>query len=529
MELPKGFANESLVDWSKTENQDKMRTALLQVKNSFPILVEKGGDFAISLNPADKRQIVGCAPVFSFEYLDFLLRENYSAWQSWRYVPVSLRAEKLLIAANIMQKQRFELAALLVYEVGKTWVEADAEIAEAIDYLRLYALSAQEFYSQPRSTQHILGEKNEIHFEPIGVVAVLGVWNFPLAINVGMTSAALVCGNSVVFKPAWQSPIIGTKIAEIYWQAGVPEEVFSIVFGSPDNEEVGQFIVRHPLTARIAFTGSKDAGLAIIKDCALYPCEYEIKKLDPGEFGGKGKIIVDRDADLDEAIKEIVHSAFSYAGQKCSACTICIVIDDSQQALFYKRFCSRLAEAVDSIIIGPPEDSKTFMGPLISQEQLERVKDYINIGKSEGRLMYEGNIPEALKEQGYYHPPVIFTDVSTKAKIYQEEIFGPVLIVVRASNLSQAIEMFNQSQYALTGGMFSSSETNLEIARRKCNVGNWYENRGIVGAVVGRQPFGGWKGSGIGSKAGTPVYLERFLHLKTVSKNIVRRGALFDN
>lgn len=529
MPVPIGFCNEPLTDWSQEENRRKMQEAILGVRRAFgqeyPLVVGKSlvftGQVISSVNPANYNKIVGLVSQANSSWVDKACQEAFKAWQDWQRVPFWKRVKYLFRAAELMRRRRFELAALVLFEVGKNWREADADIAEAIDFLEYYARSMSEL-GPPTVTQEVPGEHNETWRVPTGVWAVIGTWNFPFAINVGMVAAAIVAGNTVVFKPASASAVIGYKISEIFRQACLPDGVLNFLAGS--GGEIGEELVRHPKVINVAFTGSKKVGLIIHRLCGQHTCDYGVKELRVGEFGGKGKIIIDSDADLDEAVKGAVDSAFEYCGQKCSAGPVNIVIDGSRDRALYNRFCKRLVEATESIKIGPPEEMGTFMGPLVGQGQLDLVCTYVQIGKSEGRLLYEGIVSKELAEQGYYHAPVILTDVSTKARIYQEEIFGPVLAVVRAENLDQAIGMFNDSEYALTGGIFSRLPSHCERAARECACGNFYINRKITGAIVGRQPFGGWKFSGVGSKAGGKNYLLRFMYEKTISENVMRRG-----
>jgi len=518
------FRNEPLTDWSLKENIESMRQALFQVRKEFgkryPFMV---GDALVlshqtvkSLNPANFKETVGLVSMVNNYWIDRACREAYEAWQFWQRIPYQERAEYLFEAAKIMRKKRFELVALTVFEVGKSWIEADADVAEAIDFLEFYSRQMLEI-GEPKITEKIPGEHNQTVYIPRGAIAVIGVWNFPFAINVGMISGALVTGNTVVFKPASASAVIGYKIAEIFKEAGLPDGVLNFVPGS--GEKVGEALVTHPKIIGVAVTGSKQTGLRIQQLISHYPCDYGFKAIVAGEFGGKDKIIIDSDADLDEAVKGVRDSWLGYQGQKCSACSVVIPVAD-----IYNRFLERLIEAAKSLKIGPPENPANFIGPVIDEHALDKIKRYIEIGKTEGKLVYIGEIPPDLAKIGYYLPPVIFTDVQRRARIAKEEIFGPVLAVVEARDFNEAVEIFNDSEYALTGGLFSRLPSHIERAKRELNVGNLYINRKITGALVGRQPFGGWKYSGIGSKAGSQDYLLRFMYQKTISENIMHRG-----
>lgn len=518
------FRNEPLTDWSRKENREKMRQALLKVRRKlwqrYPFVVGSTSVLSYqiinSLNPANFKETVGLVSMANNYWVDKACNETWEVWQFWQKVPYQKRAEYLFKAAQIMRDKRFELVAWAVLEIGKNWQEADADVAEAIDFLEYYGNLMLEL-GEPQITEEIPGELNETYYVPRGVVLVIGVWNFPFAINVGMISAALVTGNTVVFKPASTSAVIGYKIYEIFKEAGLPDGVMNFVPGT--GGEVGEALAKHPKVIGIAVTGSKETGLRLQEIVGKYPCEYGFKEIIAGEFGGKGRIILDRDADLVEATKAVRDSWLGFQGQKCSACSVLIPVED-----VYDAIVEKLIDAAKSLKIGPPEDPSNFMGPVIDEKALKKIKDYVEIGKIEGKLAYIGELPQSLAERGYYHPPVIFTDVKRKARIAQEEIFGPILTVVKARDFDEAIEIFNDSEYALTGGLFSRLPSHIERAKRELNVGNLYINRKITGALVRRQPFGGWKFSGVGSKAGGPDYLKRFMYSKTISVNTMRKG-----
>jgi RHH-type proline utilization regulon transcriptional repressor/proline dehydrogenase/delta 1-pyrroline-5-carboxylate dehydrogenase len=360
------------------------------------------------------------------------------------------------------------------------------------------------------------GEENEFSYEPRGVAVVIAPWNFPLAILCGMTTAALVAGNPVIMKPAEQSPIIAAKLMEILRAAGVPPGVVSYLPGR--GEEIGPTLVQHKDVAVIAFTGSRPVGLMINHQAAETPSGQDHVKRVITEMGGKNAIIIDDDADLDEAVHGVAASAFGYQGQKCSACSRAIVLESTHDA-----FLNRLIEATRSLKIGPAEDPGCFVGPVIDEEARQRILDYIAKGTREARLVYAADVG-ALSEEGFYVGPHVFAEVAPTAVIAQEEIFGPVLAVIKAQDLTQALEIANGTSYALTGGLYSRSPANIERVRREFRVGNLYINRKITGALVDRQPFGGFKLSGIGSKAGGPDYLLQFLLPRTITENTMRRG-----
>ncbi len=364
----------------------------------------------------------------------------------------------------------------------------------------------------PKRLGQAPGELNQRLYSPRGVTAVIAPWNFPLAIPTGMVSAALVTGNPVIFKPSERSPMMGYWLTEILREAGVPEEVFCCLPGGPD---IGRALVRHPDIATIAFTGSKDVGLGILKDAGtLMPGQHMVKRV-LAEMGGKNAIIVDETADLDDAITGVVSSFTGYAGQKCSACSRAIV-----HAAIYDSFLDRLKEAVLSLKVGNPEEPGTQVGPVIDRRAQSKIQEYIEIGKKEARLLVEGTVTGP----GWYVGPTVFADVAPTHRVAQEEIFGPILAVMKAASFQEALTLANSTAYALTGGVYSRSPANLELARQRFDVGNLYLNRPITGALVGRQPFGGHRLSGVGAKAGGEEYLTQFVVTRVVSEQTLRRG-----
>jgi RHH-type proline utilization regulon transcriptional repressor/proline dehydrogenase/delta 1-pyrroline-5-carboxylate dehydrogenase len=401
-----------------------------------------------------------------------------------------------------------------VYECGKGWREADADVCEAIDFCEYYAASAERL--QGRGVD-VPGEENRFVYRPRGVAAVIAPWNFPLAILTGMTTAALVTGNTVVMKPAEQSSIVGAQLMEIFREVGLPPGVLNFLPGP--GETVGAALVEHPAVAIIAFTGSRQVGLAINARAAQVSLSTHVGvKRVIAEMGGKNAIVVDDDADLDEAVQGVVKSAFGYQGQKCSACSRAIVL-----AGVHDTFLARLVEATRSLSIGPAEDPGNRLGPVIDEESRQRILKYIELGRKEAREALRMDVGK-LAEEGFYVGPHVFSEVKPDARIAQEEIFGPVLAVLRAPDLDQAIRLANSTDYALTGGIFSRSPANIDRARHEIQVGNLYINRPITGALVGRQPFGGFKMSGIGSQAGGPDYLLQFVIPRTITENTLRRG-----
>jgi len=436
---------------------------------------------------------------------------------AWRAAGVGQRAEVLRRAAGILRRRRFELAAIQVHEVGKNWREADADVAEAIDFCEYYARSAVPL-AAPRRVD-VPGEENATGHLPRGVCVVIAPWNFPLAILAGMTTAALVTGNTVVMKPAEQSSLTAWRLHEVLLEAGVPAGALQFLPGR--GEEVGPALVTHPETALVAFTGSRAVGLSInlaAADAAVSRGGGRVIKRIIAELGGKNAIIVDDDADLDEAVVAVVHSAFGFQGQKCSACSRVIVLDTVHDA-----FVAKLAPAVESLRVGPAADPGTRVGPVVDEEARDRVRGAIEVGRATARQLVAVDVGD-LEARGWFVGPTVFTDVDPAGPLGQEEFFGPILAVLRAPNFRAAIDLANGTSYALTAGVFSRSPANLELARATLEAGNVYLNRGITGALVGRQPFGGYRMSGIGSKAGGPDYLLQFTLPRTVTENTLRRG-----
>ncbi len=518
-ENPGLFRNEPPLDFSRLEHRsrfaEKLRAVRGELGQLYPLWLQgkevKKEPEIESVNPARPEEIVGRVPLAGVEDADRAVEAAQGFFPEWRMTHARDRAAVLFRAAAMMRTQRLELAAWEVFEVGKGWSEADADVIEAIDYLEYYGREMLRL-SMPQCTQRLLGESNVYLYEPRGIAAVIAPWNFPLAILTGMTSAALVTGNCVVVKPAEQSPVMGTHLLRVLREAGLPPAACQLLQGGG---ELGAYLVCHPAVHVIAFTGSRDVGLEILREASvLQPAQEEIKRV-VCEMGGKNAIIVDEDADLDEAVMHIIDSAFGYQGQKCSAASRLILIDE-----VHDRLVERLVQAVKSLKIGPPEDPRNSVGPVIDRAAYRKVKDGIDLGKREGRCVVEMDGPK----EGFFVGPAIFTEIETRHRLAQEEIFGPVLSVIRARNFDHALEIANRSSYALTGGLFSRSPANIEKARRVFRVGNLYINRGITGAVVGRQPFGGVKLSGIGSKAGGPDYLLQFLAPKTISENTLRHG-----
>jgi RHH-type proline utilization regulon transcriptional repressor/proline dehydrogenase/delta 1-pyrroline-5-carboxylate dehydrogenase len=414
-----------------------------------------------------------------------------------------------------MHDRSAALAALIIREAGKPWREADADVAEAIDFCRYYADEVERMW-QARRTDTVLGEDNTYFYQPRGVVAVISPWNFPLAIACGMTVAALVTGNTVVLKPAEQTSLIASELAKILYEAGVSPAAFALLPGV--GEVVGRALVTHPDVVLTVFTGSRPVGLEIIEASAAVQIGQRGIKRVIAELGGKNAIIVDSDADVDDAIRGVLTSAFGFAGQKCSACSRLIVVGGA-----YEPFLQRLASATRDLIIGAAQDPASFLGPVIDRESCSRIKSLIENGNAVP-LLCRAELPTALADQGCFVAPTIFRDVPRDHTLWRDEIFGPVLCCTQAASFEEALEIAGDSDYALTGGVFSRHPQNVALARRDFKVGNLYINRSITGALVGRQPFGGFNFSGIGSKAGGPDYLLQFVEPRVVTENTMRRG-----
>lgn len=517
------FRNQPQIDFSRAENRQAMTDALAAVRQEFgayyPLVI--GGEKVetnerlASLNPSQFDEVVGVVSMAEARHVDEAVAAAAAAQQSWKRTAASERADVLRRAAQIMRERQLELAAWQVFECAKGWREATADVCEAIDFCEFYALAAEALFR--RHGKNVPGEENRFEHLPRGVAAIISPWNFPLAILAGMSSAALVCGNAVVLKPAEQSSVTAALWMEILSEAGLPPGVANFLPG--EGETVGAGLVTHPDVSLIAFTGSQAVGMAINISAAQASARIGkgVKRV-IAEMGGKNAILVDADADLDEAVLGVLKSAFGYQGQKCSACSRAIVVDAVHDA-----FLERLAGAARALSIGPAEDPASQVGPVIDSDSLVKIQQYIEIGKREATTVLAVDVGDWAR-CGYFVGPHIFSDVTVDSRLAQEEIFGPVLSVIRAADLSQAIEFGNATAFGLTGGVYSRSPANLARVEQELMVGNLYLNRGITGALVGRQPFGGFKMSGIGSKAGGAEYLLQFVIPRTVTENTMRRG-----
>lgn len=514
-----GFCGVADTDFAKEESRDSSRLAFDGVrpqlgKTYLPFIngeYVNTTTFVDSLNPSNFSQVVGKVGLLSIEQAEEAMKFAKAAFPAWKKTPVKQRADILRQAGALMEERRAELSAWIVLEVGKPVKEADAEVSEAIDFCLYYAEEMERL--DKGIIYDVLGETNRYIYRPKGIAIVISPWNFPLAIACGMTVAALVSGNCTLLKPAETSSVITAKFTEILIEAGIPKGVFQYVPGK--GSQVGAYLVNHPDTHVIAFTGSQEVGCRIYAEAAiLKPGQKHVKKV-IAEMGGKNGIIVDESADLDQAVVGVVQSAFGYSGQKCSACSRVIVLEP-----IYDAFVERLVEATKSLNIGEAELPSTQVGPVIDANAQARILEYIEEGKKEAKLALELPAPS----QGYFIGPVIFSEVPANGVIAQQEIFGPVLAVIRVKDFQEALEVANNTNYALTGGLYSRTPSHIEQAQAEFEVGNLYINRNITGAIVSRQPFGGFKLSGVGSKAGGPDYLLQFLEPRHITENIQRQG-----
>jgi RHH-type proline utilization regulon transcriptional repressor/proline dehydrogenase/delta 1-pyrroline-5-carboxylate dehydrogenase len=515
------YANASLVNFVHPEAQEKMRAALREVRGrlgqKYPLVI--GGEkiwtqkFLPSVNPGRPNEVVGSIGEAGIPEADRALNAARRAFAGWSRTPFEDRCRLLERVATILDRRRFELSAVEVFEVGKAWAEADGDIREAMDFCRFYAHEMRRI-GRPRLTQHVLGEESYQHYWPRGVALVIAPWNFPVAILCGMVTAALVTGNTVIMKPAEPSAVLGALLMEIFEEAGIPPGVLNYLPGR--GSIIGAHLVDHPEVEMIAFTGSREVGLSIWESAGkTRPGQRELKRV-VCEMGGKNAVIVDSDADLDETIVDTIYSAFGYQGQKCSACSRLIVLEEN-----YDRVIQRLLAAAASLRVGNPEEPGITVGPVIDERSYQRILQIIETGKTEATLAFQAkNIPI----DGYFIPPTIFTNVRPEMTLSQCEIFGPVLSVLKARDLDDAIRIANDTDYALTAGFFSRSPANIERIKAELVAGNVYVNRSCTGAVVGRHPFGGFKMSGGGTKAGGSDYLLNFVVPRVVTENIMRHG-----
>jgi len=518
------FRNHPPTDFSRPAQREAFLQGLVQARALFPVEVPllingkqlEGTEKLESQDPAEFSRVIARTAAAGEEHVNRAVKAARAAFGPWARRPAEERAEVLLRAARLMAERKYLLAGVIVHEAGKPWREADADVDEAIDFLNFYAREMARLANPRRMQNYLLGEHNDLSYHALGVVGVIGPWNFPLAIPVGMASAALVAGNTVILKPAEQTPLIAWLWVRIMEEAGLPPGVLNFTPGR--GEVCGARLVSHPDVNMIVFTGSREVGLHIVREAAVtHPGQNFVKRV-VTEMGGKNALIVDSSADLDSSVPDVIYSAFGFAGQKCSACSRLILVQD-----VYDEYLERLKEGVDSLKIGLPEKPATQVGPVIDADAAAKVRSYIELGNQSARRIHVADIGD-LARTGHFVPPSIFAVESPTHRLAQEEIFGPVLTVLKARDFEEALDIANSTPYALTGGVHSRTPSNLRKAREEFHAGNLYLNRTITGAIVGRQPFGGYRLSGIGSKAGGPDYLRQFLVARVVSENMMRHG-----
>jgi len=511
--LPK-FSNEPYLDFSKPENQEPMKRALADLKSKSSTVYDlviggkhlKAKEQFVSYDPSSKKP-VGTFQKATVKEAEKAMQAALTAFKTWRYMPAIERAGIVLRASRMMKQRRFEFDAAMILEEGKNWLEADADFAEAVDFLEFYAREALR-YDQPCGVTPFPGESQEVRYLPLGVGVVIPPWNFPCAIMAGMTTAAMVTGNTVVLKPSSDAPLLAALFVDVLEKAGMPAGVVNLLTGPGGS--VGDYLVEHPKTRFVSFTGSKAVGLGIIEKAAkTQNGQIWIKRV-VAEMGGKDCIIVDSEADLDEAALGTAIAAFGFQGQKCSACSRAIV-----DAKVYDEFLEKLVVQTRKYHIGPVEDQKNWLGPVINEKAFNSIMEYIAVGKKEGRLVLGG---KRGPEQGYFIQPTIIADIKRTDRIAQEEIFGPVLAVIKARNYSDALAIANGTEYGLTGAVYSRNREKIYRAKQEFMVGNMYINRKCTGSLVDVQPFGGFNMSGTDSKAGGRDYLLLFLQAKSMTE-----------
>jgi len=517
MQLPE-FRHEPLSNFkSSPSDRRRMEYALDEIREELgsehDIVIAsehvKTADKIYSYNPSHPKQVVGIFSKADASHAERAIHAAEEAFKSWSRTPVEKRVELLLRTAKLLRDRKFYFVARVVSEVGKTWPEADADVAEAIDFLEFYSREALRL-AGPQPVTPVAGEKNFLRYLPLGVGVVISPWNFPLAILASMTGASIVAGNTVVMKPSSEAPAVAFRFFETLEQAGLPPGVVN--FLPCAGKTVGDVLVSHPRTRFVAFTGSKEVGLHINELAArTSPGQIWVKRV-IAEMGGKNAIIVDSDADLDEAVEGVLVSAFGYQGQKCSACSRAIVA-----TTVYGIFLEKLLQRLEQLTVGPAEQPDSDLGPVISAQAKQSILDYIEVGKKEGRLVAGGKVPG----DGHFIPPTVIVDVPPTARIAQEEIFGPVLAVIEAKNFDHALAIANSTEYGLTGGVYTRERRKLEKAAEEFFVGNLYFNRKCTGALVGGHPFGGFNMSGTDSKAGGHDYLLLFTQAKVVAEKII--------
>ncbi|SEB13165.1 1-pyrroline-5-carboxylate dehydrogenase [Thalassobacillus cyri] len=509
------YRHEPFTDFTVEENKQAFEAALKQVKEElgkdYDLVVNgerlQTEDKIVSTNPADTKQVVGNVSKANQDIAEQAVQSAAEAFKSWKKWDAASRAEILFRAANIVRRRKHEFSAYLVYEVGKPWKEADADTAEAIDFLEYYGRQMLELKDgKPVNSRD--GEHNRYVYTPIGVSVVIPPWNLAFAIMAGTTIAPIVTGNTVVLKPASNSPVIAAKFVEVLEEAGLPKGVLNFVPGS--GGEVGDYLVDHPKTALISFTGSREVGTRIFKRAAeIQPGQQHLKQV-IAEMGGKDTVVVDNEANLDTAVEAIIVSAFGFSGQKCSSGSRAVVHED-----VYDEVLERVKKRTEELTVGNASEENVYMGPVVDQGAYDKIMSYIEIGKEEGRLVTGGKGDDS---KGYFIDPTVFADLDPNSRMQQEEIFGPVVCFTKAKDFDEAIEIANNTEYGLTGAVISNNRAHLDQAAVDFHVGNLYFNRNCTGAIVGYQPFGGFNMSGTDSKAGGPDYLALHMNPKTISE-----------
>lgn len=509
------YKHEPFTDFSVEDNRQAYLQALKTVEGylgqDYPLVI--GGEKItteekiISYNPANKEEVIGQVSKANQELAEKAMQAAVEAFKTWKKTKPEVRADVLFKAASIIRRRKHEFSALMTKEAGKPWKEADADTAEGIDFLEYYGRQMLSL-KDGVPVQSRANEFNRYDYIPLGVGIIISPWNFPFAIMAGTTVAAIVSGNTVLLKPASTTPIIAAKFVEVMEEAGLPKGVLNFVPGS--GAEVGDYLVDHKDTRFISFTGSRDVGLRIFeRSSKLSPGQIWMKRL-IAEMGGKDTIVVDKEADLELAAQSIVAGAFGFSGQKCSACSRAVVVED-----VYEQVVNRVVELTNQLTAGDPAEQGNFMGPVIDNNAYKKILEYIEIGKQEGKLLTGG---EGNDSQGYFIKPTVFADLSPTSRIMQEEIFGPVVGFTKAKDFTEAIDIANNTEYGLTGAVITNNRAHQEQAREDFHVGNLYFNRSCTGAIVGYQPFGGFNMSGTDSKAGGPDYLLLHMQAKTTSE-----------
>ena len=511
------FTSEPFTDFSKDENARQMRAAIEKVRGQlgreYDLIIGgkriKTQDKIKSLNPAKPSQVVGLHQKAGKEHVEPAMQAALRAFEQWKNTSVEARASLLFRVGDMLRERKFEFAAWMVFEVSKNWAEADGDVAETIDFCEYYSREALRL-SKVKTDIQLPGERDSLHYIPLGVGAVIPPWNFPCAIMAGMTLASIVSGNTVILKPSSDSPTIAAKFVELLEEAGIPEGVVNFCPGA--GASFGNAVVAHPKTRYIAFTGSREVGLDINKRAAdVAPGQIWIKRT-VLEMGGKDAIVVDADADFDAAVEGVAQAAFGFQGQKCSACSRAIVDER-----IYDKFLDALKARVEKITVGDPTENPN-MGAVINEGSMKSILDYIEYGKKDGRLITGGNRAPG---EGYFVQPTVIADIKPKSKLEQEEIFGPLLAVIKSKNFDHALEIANDTEFGLTGAVYTKSKDKIERAKREFHVGNLYINRKCTGAMVGAHPFGGFNMSGTDSKSGGPDYLYLFTQAKSIGEKIV--------